>query len=170
MIRFILAADLNNAIGNSEKKPFNLPWDKIPEDFAHYKRTTLGNVTIMGRKTYESIGRPLPGRETIILSKTLTESPHPDVKICSKPYNVYDLAPGKDIYVCGGGETYKSFAPAATEIILTRVHAKHPADCFFDETILQQFFENEDKRITLREQTSELPLVTVHYYERKSVH
>ncbi len=174
----ILAIANDGAIGKTGGKN-GLPWD-ISEDFKHFvvetKKKNEGddrpNILVMGPKTFNEIGKPLPGRETIILSAKLTEKPHPDVEICKSPYDLMQLIAGRNVFVTGGKGIYLSLLLCATEIILTRVHADFPdADCFIDEKILlEHFVEQADRAKTLREQTSEHCLVTAHYYQRKTPH
>jgi dihydrofolate reductase len=108
-----------------------IPWH-LPEDFRFFKQTTLGHILVMGRRTYESIGRPLPGRETIVLTshpETLPSNPH----LCSLK-NLSDRSwagESRTLFICGGAQVYAAWLPHCTELILTHVHASPEADVFF---------------------------------------
>lgn len=114
----------NRVIGNRG----DIPWH-LPEDFKWFKRTTMGAILVMGRKTYESIGRPLPGRETFVLSRTPREIP--GVHSFSELAMLDHLDTDKTIWIAGGGEIYKQMLPHCSELYLTRVHRKAEGDAFF---------------------------------------
>lgn len=168
----ILAADLNFAIGNSANEN-DLPWENIPEDFKHFREITkLYKYVVMGKTTWETIfkklGKPLPGRENIILSTTMTEPPHPEVKVFSLVDDILDYLTHKDFCIIGGAKTYEAFAPYADIIAMTKIHATHQADCWIrKEMITDSFYEDGAQQKTLREKTEAAPLVTVHFYKRK---
>jgi dihydrofolate reductase len=123
----IAAVAENNVIGNGNA----LPW-RIPEDLAHFKRVTLGHAMIMGRKTYDSIGKPLPGRTTVVLTRREGFSPE-GVVVARDRDEAIALAPGNEVFVVGGAEIYALFLPIASRIYLTRVHAAFPGDTTFPE-------------------------------------
>jgi dihydrofolate reductase len=111
MIKMIIAVDDNFAIGNSSKES-GLPWESISEDFKHFQyETKLLEWIVMGVKTFEIIkklsgGRLLPKRNIVVISRTLTESPHPDVTLCASVEEVITFMDGKDFMVGGGKQTY----------------------------------------------------------------
>ena len=123
----IAAVARNGVIGHRG----GIPWH-LPEDFAHFKATTLGHTLVMGRATYESIGRPLPGRQTIVL----TRDPgwHADgVLVAHELDSALALAedlPG-DVYVAGGSHVYAAAMQRADEQILTEVHQSPEGDTFY---------------------------------------
>jgi dihydrofolate reductase len=108
-----------------------IPW-RIPEDFAHFKATTMGGTLVMGRTTYESIGRPLPGRTTIVVTR------NPDwtaegVQAAHSLHEALALAaeqPG-EIYVVGGTQIYEQALPSATHQVLTEVHQTPDGDAHY---------------------------------------
>ena len=120
----------NRAIGRDGK----IPW-YIPEDFKHFKETTLGYPIIMGRKTYESIGRPLPGRENIILTRGDFHVDGVIVLHSIDELDEYLLSTWREkAFICGGGEIYKLFFDLGKtdEVILSRVNMDiADADAFF---------------------------------------
>lgn len=107
-----------------------LPWH-LPEDFKHFKATTLGGVLVMGRATYESIGRPLPGRDTVVLSRTATVIP--GVTVARGWDEVWPLFPGKKLFLAGGAKLYAEALPLCNELILTHVNLEPEGDAFFPE-------------------------------------
>lgn len=119
----IAAMSRNRAIGLEGR----IPWH-LPEDLKFFKRTTLGHVVLMGRKTYESIGKPLPGRENWILSRTAEIS---GVQVLRTLEEIPAPPAGKNIYLIGGAELYAALLPCCTEILLTRVNLETPGDAFF---------------------------------------
>lgn len=97
----IAAVARNRGIGLANK----LPW-RIPEDFAFFKATTMGQVLLMGRKTYESIGRPLPGRTTVVLSRSGFTAP--GVVTAATWEEAAQVEPGKTLFLAGGGPLRRS--------------------------------------------------------------
>jgi dihydrofolate reductase len=173
MRKMILAADLAWGIGNSENEN-GLPWESIREDFKHFQEESkIAYYAVMGRSTFEAIlnfskGKLLPGRKIVVVSKTLTETPHPDVVLCSGVEEVVKLLEGKDFIVCGGKKTYESFLPIIDEIIFTQIHGSFVADCSISNTMFNDFTEDETRAKTLKEKTETFPLVTAHYFTRKA--
>lgn len=135
----IAAISENRAIGKDGK----IPW-YIPEDFKHFKETTLGHPIIMWRKTYESIGRPLPGRENIVLTRGEFQADGVTVMHSIDELDEYltgQILPVSEwqnikAFICGGGEVYKLFfdLEKTDEVILSRVKVNIPdADAYFVE-------------------------------------
>ncbi len=122
----IAAMAENRVIGNQG----DIPWH-LPEDFKWFKQTTMGAILVMGRKTYESIGRPLPGRETFVLSRPPREIR--GVHSFTNLGMLDHLETDKTIWIAGGGEIYKQMLPRCSELYLTRVHCKAEGDAFFPE-------------------------------------
>ncbi len=128
MISILVAAAENNAIGKNNQ----LLWH-LPNDMKFFKNTTWGMAVIMGRKTFESLGRPLPGRMNIVI----TAQPNWNRDIVSAA-NSLEHALGlataanfKEVFIIGGGAIYKQSMDLADCIYLTRVHASFEADTFF---------------------------------------
>lgn len=122
----IAAMAENRAIGNAG----DIPWH-LPEDFKWFKKTTMGGILVMGRKTYDSIGRPLPGRETFVLSRTPREIK--GVTSLTDLGMLAHLETDKTIWIAGGVEIYRQMLPQCSELILTRVHRSPEGDAFFPE-------------------------------------
>lgn len=109
-----------------------LPW-RLPADLAHFKRLTLGRPVVMGRKVYDSIGRPLPGRQNIVLSRNgAFQAPGCDV--VRSPGEALDVAAdAPQVAIIGGAEVYALFMPQLTRIELTLVHADIEGDTFMPD-------------------------------------
>lgn len=122
-----------------------IPWH-IPDDFAHFKAETLGHTLVMGRATWDSIGRPLPGRTTVVV----TRDPHwtagryaDQVLVAHSLDEALELARGLDgdIVVAGGAQVYEQALPVATHMVLTEVHQEPAGDAFFPEVDLSRWRE-----------------------------
>lgn len=136
MITIIAALDAEYGIGCANA----LPWH-LPADMAHFKRTTMGKPLIMGRKTYDSIGRPLPGRFNAVLSRTK------DLKIagCSV-FESLDAAlhffrDTEEVIVMGGADVYAQAMAVADRMIITHVKSSFLCDAFFPPIYPNQWIE-----------------------------
>lgn len=147
MIKFIAIAAIseNRAIGKWGK----IPW-YIPEDFKHFKETTLSYPIIMGRKTYESIGRPLPWRENIVLSRNGTSYDWTlSIRSIKELKKYLEERSIEKAFICGWSEIYRLFFDDAItdEVILSRVSMYiEDADAFFPEFEEGFTLEKIDKR------------------------
>ncbi len=125
----IAAASLNNVIGINGQ----IPWH-LPQDLKHFMRTTMGLPCIMGRKTYESIGRALPGRRCYVVSRTLKSLPDavvvPTLEIAIARAKAHEK---EKVFIIGGGELYRDGEVHADTIYLTRVLRRFEGDAFFPE-------------------------------------
>ena len=136
MLSLIVAVAQNNAIGRNNE----LLWH-ISEDLKYFKSTTTGHPVIMGRKTYESIGRPLPGRRNIVLTRGEMEIPpvkNPQttsMEIVHSLEQVYEIASSEgEFFVMGGGMLYNETFGKADYLYLTKIYAvAEDADTFFPE-------------------------------------
>ena len=136
MLSLIVAVAQNGAIGRNNE----LLWH-ISEDLKYFKSTTTGHPVIMGRKTYDSIGRPLPGRRNIVLTRGDVEIPpikNPQttsMEIVHSLEEVYEIAKGNDeFFVMGGGMLYNAIFPKADMLYLTKIYAvAENADTFFPQ-------------------------------------
>jgi dihydrofolate reductase len=114
--------DPNRLIGAEGK----LPWH-LPEDLAFFKKTTLGHPILMGRKTFESIGRPLPKRRNIVLTRDETWS-HEGVEVIHSSDAIAEME--GQIFVIGGAEIYKALSPLIDEWLVSHVHHSHEGDTY----------------------------------------
>ena len=129
MIFSIIAAmDRNRLIGNNNQ----LPWH-LPADFAHFKAVTMGKPIIMGRKTFESIGKPLPGRTNIVLTRN-PEIQFEGVVCVSSLQEAIDLVPdAAELMIIGGSTIYAMLLPRINRMYLTYVEAEFEGDAWFPE-------------------------------------
>jgi len=129
MIKAIVAMAENRVIGNAG----TIPWH-LPEDFKFFKATTMGHAILMGRKTYESIGKPLPGRENIVLSRTMPETPGITIIRSLDELKEPEFTQGgRDLFVIGGEEIYRLLLPKVQELYVTKVLRTIEGDTRFPE-------------------------------------
>jgi dihydrofolate reductase len=132
ILSFIAAVSENNAIGKNN----GLPW-YLPEDLKFFKRITLGKPVIMGRKTYESLGRPLPGRLNIVLSEKKDLALPEGVLLFNDINAAVDLLQNEGVeegFIIGGGKVFEAAMPLADRMYITRVKTiVSDADAFFPE-------------------------------------
>ena len=133
----VVAMTPDRVIGRGGK----LPWH-LPEDLAFFKRTTLGKPVVMGRKTFESIGRPLPKRRNIVLTRDEAWSA-PGVEVIHRPCGLRDL-PELDgqVFIIGGSEIYAAYLPELDDLLVSHVFERHEGDTRLSE-FEQDFPENE---------------------------
>lgn len=126
MISIIVAIARNYTIGSANSMPWHLP-----EDFRHFKQVTMGKAVIMGRKTYESIGRPLPGRRNIVITRNA------DLRIegCEMATSLNEAIalcdPTEENFIIGGGEIYRQAMPIADKLYITHIDAEFEGDTRF---------------------------------------
>ncbi len=125
-VTVIAAVGRNGVIGSGN----DLPWH-LPEDFAFFKRTTMGHPMVMGRKTFDSIGRALPGRRTIVITGQPDWS-HADVETAHSLDDAISLAgPVDEVFVCGGGQVYAEAMAWAHRLLITEVDQSPEGDVRF---------------------------------------
>ena len=125
-VSLVVAMATNNVIGRDG----GLPWH-LPEDLQYFKSLTMGKPIVMGRKTYDSIGRALPGRQNVVLTRDPSFSAA-SCDIAKSRSEVFELTNGADeIMVIGGASIYELFLPQASRIYLTRVSAIVEGDTWF---------------------------------------
>ena len=127
----------NRVIGDHGR----IPWH-LPEDFAHFKATTMGGVLVMGRTTYDSIGRPLPGRTTVVVTRNPDWAADGVLVAHSVPEALVVAAeqPG-EVYVVGGTQVYEQTLPLATRQVLTEVHLTVDGDALYPTFDLDEWVE-----------------------------
>lgn len=127
-VSIIVAAAENGAIGKDNK----LLWH-LPNDLRFFKQTTTGHSIIMGRKTYESVGKPLPNRRNIIVTRQ-SDYAVDNAEVVHALDEALGLCVGEpEVFVVGGAEIYKQALPVVGRIYLTRVHATPEGDAYFPE-------------------------------------
>ncbi|MBC1984638.1 dihydrofolate reductase [Listeria booriae] len=127
MLTFIWAQDKDGYIG----KDNTMPW-RLPADLQHFKKETNGHTIVMGRKTYESIGKALPNRENLVLTRDPNYS-LADAKVLHDKAEVLEIARDKQVYITGGAEIYRLFLEDADALVVTHVEAQCGGDTIFPE-------------------------------------
>ena len=134
-LTLIVATDNAGGIGIRN----TLPW-KLPQDLAHFKRVTTGHPILMGRKTFESIGRPLPNRRNIVISRD-ADWRHDGVDAVTSLDAALKLTDAAEVFVIGGAEIYTLALPLADRLIVTEIAQQFDCDTFFpsiDKTIWRE--------------------------------
>jgi dihydrofolate reductase len=143
----IAAMSLNRVIGSGNK----IPWH-LPEDFRWFKTMTTGNVIVMGRKTFQSIGKPLPNRTTIVLTRSTWNFPGVQAFPGLEQLRADPTLAGREVFICGGAEIYRQALPLCSDLYLTLVNRTVEGDTFFPEfenlfSLKRQLQENADFKI-----------------------
>ncbi len=129
LISMIAAMDKNRLIGNGP----NIPW-QMPVDRRHFRDMTVGKPVVMGRKTFETLKRPLGRRHNIILTRNAA---YKAPKGCSVAHSVTDILElcreAEELMICGGAPIYEAFLPHANRLYLTQIHATFEGDVYFPE-------------------------------------
>lgn len=162
MISIIVAVSEDRGIGKDNK----LLWN-ISEDMKRFRKLTLGNTVIMGKKTWESLPRrPLQGRINVVL----TDDPKEVIEGSVTAYSIEDALSkcekGEEIFVIGGGSVYRQFMPVADRLYITHVHKNVPADVYFPE-IDPNIWKIEEKEDYLASETNTIPYSYIIYQKRK---
>ncbi len=126
MIHLIVATSKNNQIGINNQ----LPWH-IPEDLTYFKEMTKGHTVLMGRKTFESIGRPLPHRQNVVLTRDKHFNPTGVTVLHSLEEALAFCQEQGLVFIIGGGEIYKAFLPYATKLYITLIDKDIEGDTSF---------------------------------------
>nr|WP_297461800.1 dihydrofolate reductase [uncultured Halomonas sp.] len=165
-VAMIAALSRNRVIGVGNQ----LPW-YLPEDLKFFKRITLGKPLVMGRKTFESIGRPLPGRLNIVVTRDASFV-HDGVRVCHDLASALELADhqatidgAEEIAVIGGGEIFTQAMPSATRLYLTEVDVDIDGDAYFPEIPGGQW--QEVQRVAGEESGGERPTYAFVAYRRR---
>ena len=143
----------NRVIGHGSQ----IPWH-LPEDFKWFKKMTTGQVIVMGRKTFESIGKPLPNRTTIVLSRS--QFSHPGVQTVSDLSLIDAANETRDVFICGGAQVYAQTLPLCSDLYLTLVKRVVEGDVFFPP------FED---RFELAEEILDCPDFKILHYRNRAL-
>ncbi|TDO73403.1 dihydrofolate reductase [Halanaerobium saccharolyticum] len=161
-LSIIAAMDKNQLIGKQGKMPWNLP-----ADLKYFKNTTIGAPVIMGRKTFESIGFPLPGRRNIILTRNKDYAAE-GCEIFHSQEEILDefLEKDKEAFIIGGAEIYKQFLAYSDKLYLTIIEHQFSGDTYFPEIDWQKWDKISEKKGTT---DSNNPYTYSHHvYQRKN--
>lgn len=156
MISLIAACAKNRVIG----KDGSIPW-RIPEELRYFHDVTMGGAVIMGRKTYESIGRPLQGRLNIVISRSKVIEDENVITVPSAE-EALKAAEGKEVFICGGQSVYEEMLPLAERLYITEIELEPEGDAFFPE-----FDEGDYDLISEKRVGGEVPY-TIKVYVRKN--
>ena len=130
-LKIIVAIARGGVIGRDGK----MPWH-IPEDLQYFKRTTTGHAIVMGRKTFESLGRPLPNRTNVVVTRQKDYRPE-GVEVVHSLEEAVRKYP--DAFVIGGAEIYRQALPLADKLYITKIHATYKGDTYFPKTDLRRW-------------------------------
>lgn len=138
-VTLILAYGPDGVLGNHGA----LPWPNHPEDMRRFRKATMGGTLIMGRKTYESIGKPLPWRQNVVLSHHPEKIAGlgPDVATAKDMATAVTMAGKTPVYIIGGAAVFSIAMPFATRILLTEMKGEFPGDVYFKIPFLHQWQE-----------------------------
>ena len=161
----IVAVSENDVIGTNN----TLPWD-IPEDMKFFRDKTKGHALIMGRKTFESVGHPLPNRLNVVVSRNQDfkyDAPNvaiqPDLKsavaLCGSKASKY----GDEVFIIGGGDIFKQSMSMVNVIYLTRIHQEFIGDIYYPKISLKEF-----ELIERRDRTEPVPFSFLTYMRRQA--
>ncbi len=166
-ISIIVAMAENRAIGVDNK----LPWH-LPQDLKHFKALTMGHPLVMGRLTYESIGRPLPGRKTIVLTRDSRWVGHESLIVAHELDDAVELAQREaklmgvdEIMIVGGAKIYAQLIDRASNLYVTEVHTAVVGDAFFPE--ISRDIWTESNRQYFAPETPESLAYSFVEYEKK---
>ncbi|MGE3975738.1 MAG: dihydrofolate reductase [Bdellovibrionales bacterium] len=143
IISHIAACSQNRVIGSDNK----LPWN-IPEDWKFFKEKTTGHCLVMGRKTFESLGKALPNRLNVVITRDKNfQAPDtvifPSIELAIEFCKTQTEKYGNEIFIGGGGEIYKQTLPIADRVYLTVIHKDFKGDAFYPELPMDEFQEVE---------------------------
>ena len=158
-LTLVVAVDANNGIGLDNQ----LPWH-LPEDLAHFKRVTLGKPIIMGRKTFDSIGRPLPKRRNIVVTRNRDWS-HEGVEVAASLQDAIALLHGEPASIIGGAQIFNEAIGLADCMIVTEIDHVFRCDAFFPPIDPDIWIETARETHRAEEQGFDYAFVT---YERKA--
>ncbi|PRO65537.1 dihydrofolate reductase [Alkalicoccus urumqiensis] len=152
MISIIAAMDENRVIG----KDGGMPWH-LPGDLRFFKQQTEGKTVVMGRATFESIGRALPKRRNIVLTGKSHLDTEADIELVHSMEEIralHEAAPEEELIIMGGASLYEAALPEADTIYLTRIHAQFEGDTWFPEFSLQEWELTREETGTVDEKNA----------------
>jgi dihydrofolate reductase len=148
-VSLVVAMARNRVIGRDNA----LPW-RLPEDLRHFKAVTMGKPVLMGRKTFESIGKPLPGRTNLVLTRDGDWAAAGTVVVHSIDEALARSGSANELACIGGAEIFQLLLPMATRIYLTRIDADIPGDTLFPKLDDSQWVELDSRRLAADERNA----------------
>ena len=155
MIALIVAFTKNQVIGNKGR----IPW-KIKGEQKRFRELTTGNVVVMGRRSYEEIGKPLPNRTTIVISNTKNFDSE-NCMTAKTLQEAIELSGNKDIYISGGAKLYEEALPLVEKMYITEIDCDIEGDTYFPPFEKEQFVKEINERFE-----GEIPYTYVTYTRR----
>ena len=155
MISFVVAMDQNRVIGSNN----DMPWH-LPNDLQHFKNITTGHTIVMGRKTFDSIGRVLPNRKHIVLTRSEQSFPE-EVEVVRNTDEILQYAKdheAEEIFIIGGGELFKQMMPYVDKMYITLIEESFEGDVFFPE------FDESEWELIEKEKGEKDELNPYNYY------
>lgn len=140
-VTLIAAVSANGVIGAGGRMPWHLP-----SDLKFFRAQTMGRPVVMGRRTWESIGRPLPGRENVVVSRSPAFRPAGAIVVPSLEAAIAHCSGADEVFVIGGGELYRAALQVAGRIVLTEIHRAFEGDVRFPEFDRAQWIEARRER------------------------
>lgn len=131
MIYVIVAMDENQLIGQAASRN-GMPWN-LPEDLQHFKKTTSNQTILMGSTTYRAIGRPLPNRKTIVVSRSRFEDDRVEVRDSLDEVIKEYKESGEDLYISGGASIYQQSLGKADQLLISRIPGSHVGETYFPD-------------------------------------
>ncbi|PRC91230.1 dihydrofolate reductase [Solimicrobium silvestre] len=159
-LTIIVAYDAKRGIGINN----TLPW-RLPEDLARFKRITTGHAIIMGRKTFASIGRPLPNRRNIVLTRN-TDWQQDGVEVVNSLPAALQLIGNTDAFIIGGADIYAQALPLCSQLLVTEIHQDVECDAFFPA--IDQDVWQETERTTFHSEQNAFDYAFVTYTKIKN--
>ena len=159
-LTLIVARAKNGVIGRANA----LPW-RLPEDLAHFKRTTLGHPVIMGRKTWDSIGKPLPGRRNIVVTRNPMWGCDAAERVSSLEEAIALCGSENEVFVIGGAQLFADALPKANRAIVTEIARDFDGDIFFATLDANDWIETSREE-HISSSNDALPFAFVHYARR----
>jgi dihydrofolate reductase len=153
----IVAMASNRCIGRDN----TLPW-RLPADLQRFKRLTMGHTLLMGRKTYESIGRPLPGRTMLVVTRQQGWAPE-GIEVAHSLEEALARARGDEVFLAGGAQLYEQAMDRVGRLYLTRIDREYEGDTFFPEVDLSSWRLTAEERHPATDTTPPFAFLT---YER----
>lgn len=159
-ISLIVAFDENRLIGNNNA----LPWH-LPADLKHFKNITMGHTMIMGRKTFDSIGKPLPGRVSMIITRQKDYKVEGCIVVNTMEEALKKCNDQEEVFIIGGAQIFECTLPIATDLYITKIHHAFTGDTHFPE-ISEKEWEQISEVTNERDEKNEWPYSFIHYKKK----